>query len=109
MLQFGEVIFILLLALVLLGPRRLPEAARKLGQWVGEFRRAARQVTEGIEEEVARTMQPFDDVRKDIEGAIKDVDPRRYEWTGPTHSSGPTPADAMADLERIEETPGDDG
>jgi sec-independent protein translocase protein TatB len=37
----GEVLVILLLALIVLGPQRLPEAARKLGQAIGEIRRMA--------------------------------------------------------------------
>jgi Sec-independent protein translocase protein TatA len=38
MLQGGEIIIILLLALVVLGPTRLPELARKLGEWTAELR-----------------------------------------------------------------------
>ena len=105
MLQAGEILIILLLALVLLGPKRLPETARKMGQWVGEVRRAARELTEGIETEIAEAMQPFDDVRRDMTDTLSTVDPQRYEWTGPAPSTGPTPDDALSDLEKIEETP----
>jgi sec-independent protein translocase protein TatB len=37
----GEILVILLLALIVLGPQRLPEAARKVGNVVGEVRRMA--------------------------------------------------------------------
>lgn len=40
MLSFPEILVILLVAVIVLGPKRLPEAARKLGHWVGVFRRA---------------------------------------------------------------------
>ena len=33
----GELLIIFLVALVVLGPTKLPEAARQLGKWVGEF------------------------------------------------------------------------
>jgi sec-independent protein translocase protein TatB len=37
----GEILVILLLALIVLGPQRLPDAARKLGSAIGEVRRMA--------------------------------------------------------------------
>jgi sec-independent protein translocase protein TatB len=37
----GEILVILLLALIVLGPQRLPDAARKLGSALGEVRRMA--------------------------------------------------------------------
>src|SRR5687768_6033291 len=37
----GEILVIMLLALIVLGPQRLPEAARKLGNAIGEVRRMA--------------------------------------------------------------------
>lgn len=35
----GEILVILLLALIVLGPQRLPEAARQIGRFMGELRR----------------------------------------------------------------------
>lgn len=106
MIQGGEIIVILLLALIVLGPKRLPEIARKLGQWTAELRSAAREISRGLESEVADLKQPLEDVKapfKEIEGELRQSDPRRFDWTGPKPVSGPTPEDAMADLERIEE------
>ncbi len=40
----GEVLVILLLALLLFGGRELPRVARTLGQWAGVFRRALDEV-----------------------------------------------------------------
>ncbi len=39
-MSFAETLIILLVAVIVLGPRRLPEAARKLGRWMGMARRA---------------------------------------------------------------------
>lgn len=39
-MSFAETLVILLVAVIVLGPRRLPEAARKLGRWMGMARRA---------------------------------------------------------------------
>lgn len=109
MLQFSEILIILILALVLLGPTRLPQVARKLGQWTAEFRHAAQQLTAGIESEIAEAVQPLDDIRRDLAATIEEVDPTRYQWKGPEPASGPTSGEAMADLEDIERInkPGD--
>lgn len=57
-----ELILILALALIVLGPRKLPEIARALGKGIAEFRRATdelkeefRQVEQEIEESSSET------------------------------------------------------
>ena len=47
---FWEISLILVLALIVLGPERLPQAARTVGQWVGK----ARRYIEGVKSEVER-------------------------------------------------------
>lgn len=112
MLQGGEVIIILIVALVVLGPSRLPDLARKAGEYATELRKAAREVREGLEAEVSdlkaagdemravnqEIRKPFDEARHSID----EVGVSRLDWKGPKPLSGPTPADAMADLEEIE-------
>ncbi|HSB19083.1 MAG TPA: twin-arginine translocase TatA/TatE family subunit, partial [Anaeromyxobacteraceae bacterium] len=39
-LGFGEILIILVLALVLLGPSKLPDAAKQLGKGLREFKKA---------------------------------------------------------------------
>lgn len=48
----GEIFFILLLALMVLGPDKLPEAARRIGSLVAQVRR----MTSGFEEEMRSAM-----------------------------------------------------
>ena len=43
-----ELVVILVVALIVLGPRRLPEVARALGKALAEFRRATSDVTEEL-------------------------------------------------------------
>jgi len=47
-----ELLFILLLALLLFGPRKLPELGRSLGRGLAEFRRASSELRATIEKEV---------------------------------------------------------
>ena len=113
------IIIILLLALVVLGPKRLPELARKLGEWTAELRSAARDLRRGLEAEVADIKEagsdlkaPLDDLKKTSEELRKGLDDSgvsRLGWNGPKPVSGPTPADAMADLEEIEKKAAEEG
>ncbi|HEV2114317.1 MAG TPA: twin-arginine translocase TatA/TatE family subunit [Terriglobales bacterium] len=50
----SEMLFLLVLALIVLGPRRLPEIGRQLGRALAELRRAKAEFTAQIEEEVRR-------------------------------------------------------
>lgn len=57
-----ELIVILVLALLVLGPQRIPEAASSLGKAIRSFRRATRELKDQIDldDEVRR---PFEDLR----------------------------------------------
>jgi len=55
-MHFGDSIFIFLLALVLFGPKRLPEIGRQIGKLLVEFRRASNDFKMQIDEEL-RTME----------------------------------------------------
>ena len=104
-MQGGELIIIAIVALIVLGPQRLPDVARKLGSWTAELRKAAREIKRGLEQEVGELKAPLDEVKKplkEIQGELRQSDPRKFEWTGPKPVSGPTPEEAMADLEKIE-------
>ncbi|HEX2155174.1 MAG TPA: twin-arginine translocase TatA/TatE family subunit [Acidimicrobiia bacterium] len=120
MLQGGEIIIILLVALIVLGPQRLPEAARKLGQWSVELRRAARDLRAGLEAEVGDLREirrdleaPVDEARREYKQVTQEMDAaagdvRRLKWVGPEPKSGPTAEDAMKDLDEIEGEAGKD-
>jgi sec-independent protein translocase protein TatB len=49
---FSEILVIVVLALIVLGPERLPGVVRKVGRWVGRARAMARQLQEQLEEEI---------------------------------------------------------
>lgn len=57
----GELIFILVAALVVLGPRQLPEFARAIGKFVREFRRQTDDVRTVVEREFYKMDQEFND------------------------------------------------
>jgi len=51
-MHFGDYTFIFLLALVLFGPKKLPEMGRQLGKLLAEFRRASNEFKFQIQEEL---------------------------------------------------------
>ncbi len=51
-LGFQEIAVILGIALLIFGPRKLPEIGKTLGRSLGEFRRATSDLKRSIEEEV---------------------------------------------------------
>jgi len=51
-LSFGEIVIIAVLALLLLGADRLPDAARTLGKGLREFRRATEDLKDQIQTEI---------------------------------------------------------
>jgi Tat protein translocase TatB subunit len=50
----GEIIFILALALILFGPRKLPEMARTWGKFMAEFKKASNEFQGQIHEEIRK-------------------------------------------------------
>ena len=48
----GEMLFLFVLALVVLGPKRLPGLARQLGKFMNEFKRASNEFKYQIESEI---------------------------------------------------------
>lgn len=48
----GELLLILILALIVFGPRRLPEIARSLGQVMRELREASEGITDQFRQEI---------------------------------------------------------
>ncbi len=48
----GELVVILILALILLGPEKLPEAARTVGKGMRELQRATRELRDTVETEL---------------------------------------------------------
>jgi TatA/E family protein of Tat protein translocase len=62
-----ELIFIFVVALLLFGPRKMPDIGKSIGRAMREFRRASNEFKRTIEDEVAA-----DDIR-DVERGLSDL------------------------------------
>ena len=49
-----ELLIILTLALIIFGPRKLPELGRSLGKSLGEFKRASNELRNTLDEEIRK-------------------------------------------------------
>jgi len=77
-LGFGEVILVLVVALLVLGPEKLPKLAKTLGKGMREFRRAASEFQQGfneMEQEANRVIQD----KPQLEPAQPPADPSPSE------------------------------
>ena len=52
-MSFSETVFLFFLALIIFGPKKLPEIARMVGKYLNEFRRASNEFKAQIEQEIA--------------------------------------------------------
>jgi len=52
-MSFSETIFLFLLALIIFGPKKLPEIARQVGKYMNEFKRASNEFKAQIEQEIS--------------------------------------------------------
>jgi TatA/E family protein of Tat protein translocase len=61
-LGFTEILFIFIIALIIFGPRKLPELGKSLGETLGQFKRASEDFKRSWEREVEvekkRIMEP---------------------------------------------------
>jgi sec-independent protein translocase protein TatB len=53
-MSFSETIVLFVLALLLFGPKKLPEIARQIGKMLNEFRRASNEFRSQIESEISQ-------------------------------------------------------
>src|SRR5512145_3393375 len=83
-LMFGsigmpELIIILVIALIIFGPRKLPELGRSLGRSIGEFKRASNELRNTLEEEVRVEEQKEAASQRASAGAETPAGPRPVE------------------------------
>jgi sec-independent protein translocase protein TatB len=81
---FSEIVVIFGLALVVLGPDKLPKVAATIGRWVGRARAMARQFTDQLQQE-ANNLKA--DVHVDL-----GTKPTGKEQPAPTPPPAPAPA-----------------
>ena len=70
---FPEVVVILLIAILAVGPRRLPELARKMGQMANKFRMTTTELTRSITAEIEEDKNELRSQHKGIKSTLEDI------------------------------------
>lgn len=71
--SFGEMFTILVVVLIVFGPKRLPEMARRIGQILGRARVAVQDFTQTMQQEYGEEASTITGVVSDVEGIRKDI------------------------------------
>lgn len=86
----GEIFIILLLILVLFGPKKIPEIARTFGKGINEIKKVQRDINAEIHRYSNEIENPAKEIKEDIEGFSKGLtykDSKHAEETSGTKSS----------------------
>lgn len=94
-LSFAEIATILIVILIIFGPDRLPEFARKVGELLAQARRATSQLREDVTREWSEGAAPIIAAKEDYEGIKGDLKQASKSFTDlvdtkPVDLGGPT-------------------
>ncbi|MBV8071320.1 MAG: twin-arginine translocase TatA/TatE family subunit [Acidobacteriaceae bacterium] len=102
-----EMIFIFILALVLFGPKKLPELGRLLGRGLTEFRRAKNELRTTFETHM-RELEREANLDKQIQTPASSYKPDysspRYPYSYDGYGQDPTASEAIASAEKPDES-----
>ncbi|QGG46224.1 Sec-independent protein translocase protein TatB [Heliorestis convoluta] len=76
---FPELMLILVLALIVFGPSKLPEIGRSIGKGLTEFRK----VTEGVKSQMDDAMKPVNDIKSSVDEVTKPIQEVKKAATNP--------------------------
>jgi len=75
---FSEIVVCAIVALVVIGPERMPEAVRTIGLWIGRIKRSLRETRSEIERQIGvddiRRQLHNEEIMQTLENARRDMD-----------------------------------
>jgi Tat protein translocase TatB subunit len=97
---FQELLVILVIALIVVGPSKLPDLAKALGRGIGEFRRATSEIKETIEQD-----ETVRELKKEFESAQRGVTLDNLETFASVLSEAVEPAGAATPVPPTDSQP----
>ncbi len=91
-LGMPELIVIFVIALIIFGPRKLPELGRSLGKSIAEFKRASNELKSTLEEEIRLEEQRAkqEETTKAVQASNAAVSEAQAQPADPTHKADKT-------------------
>lgn len=117
-LGMPEILMILAIALIVIGPKKLPDLAKTLGRALGEFKRSAQDFKRSIDvETTVKDIKDIDIPKTNLKDILKDTQPKDEAASAAKDDSGlddSGPDDSISDdsgkeepENNIDETPED--
>lgn len=91
-----ELILIFIVALLVFGPKRLPELGRTIGKGMAEFKKAMYGIKEQMDSELHDIKEPLSSVKEEIDSELRDIkEPMSHlDVTGKTEKEATTAKEA---------------
>src|SRR3989304_2431633 len=93
-LGFSEMLVIFIIALLVFGPKKLPELGKSLGKGIREFRKATDELKSSWDEQMREVENPIKEVTRDIQQSANDMQKDFYGSTETPAPTNPAPAEA---------------
>lgn len=93
-----EILMILAIALIVVGPQKLPELAKTLGKAMGEFKRSAQDLKRSMD--VETTIKEIDIPKTDVNDVLK----KNKETEKPDQEPGPYDTGDTSEQDEIKDT-----
>ncbi len=77
-----ELIVIMVIALIVIGPSKLPELARAIGKGLAEFRKASQEIKDSL------NLEEYNDTKADLMDAVSGLDSNLKHFESPPKEAG---------------------
>lgn len=88
-LGMPELLFIFVLALLIFGPKKLPELGKSIGKGLAEFKRASNELRSSLEEEINSVQTPVKEALNEPAKLLESALETKKENSTPTDTSTP--------------------
>src|SRR2546427_8027840 len=90
-LGFAEMLVIFIVALLVFGPKKLPELGKSLGKGIREFKKATEELKSSWEDQVKDVAAPLNDVKRDFHNMGQDMKSDLYKHLEAAEETHETP------------------